>query len=165
MISQAEAAEEIVRLLPAVVMDLRLAALFDLEATDLTANQLLTLMLVSSAPEGRMKAGEIAGRLEISSPAATALVDRLVSAGVFERSQGKDRRVVWVSVTEAGQGLWGRLQAGLESRVRASIDGTEPESLEALVEAIRRVASFANEFGDRDAAIGSAAATTDFMPP
>lgn len=165
MISQAEAAEEIVRLLPAVVMDLRLAALFDLEATDLTANQLLTLMLVSSAPEGRMKAGEIAGRLEISSPAATALVDRLVSAGVFERSQGKDRRVVWVSVTEAGQGLWGRLQAGLESRVRASIDGTEPESLEALVEAIRRVASFANEFGDREAALSSTAATTGPLPP
>jgi DNA-binding MarR family transcriptional regulator len=147
MVTQAEASQEIVRLLPAVAMNLRLAALFDLEATDLTANQLLTLMLVSSAPEDRMKTGEIARRLEISLPAATALVDRLVSAGVFQRSQGQDRRVVWVSVTEAGRDLWGRLWAGVESRIDASIDGMEPASLDALVEAVRRVASFADQIG------------------
>jgi len=101
MVSRAEASQEIVRLLPAVVMGLRLATLLDLEAADSHGHQVLTLMLVSSAPNARMKAGEIARRLEISLPAATALVDRLVSAGVFERSQGQDRRVVWVSVTEA----------------------------------------------------------------
>ncbi len=165
MVSRAEASQEIVRLLPAVVMDLRLATLLDLEAADLTANQMLTLMLVSTAPDGRMKAGEIAGRLEISSPAATALVDRLVSAGVFERSQGEDRRVVWVSVSGAGQSLLGRLLAGLESRIYASIDGMEPASLEALVEAMRRVASFADRIGDRDTSLSdapsSAPATSD----
>jgi DNA-binding MarR family transcriptional regulator len=169
MVSRAEASQEIVRLLPAVAMDLRLATLFDLEAADLTANQVLTLMLVSSAPDGRMKAGEIARRLEISLPAATALVDRLVSAGVFERSQGKDRRVVWVSVTEAGQGMWGRLWAGLESRVYASIDGIGPASLDALVEAVRRVASFADQIGARDTsrsnAPSSALATLHELPP
>jgi DNA-binding MarR family transcriptional regulator len=169
VVSRAEASQEIVRLLPAVVMDLRLATLLDLEAADLTANQMLTLMLVSSAPDGRMKAGEIAGRLEISSPAATALVDRLVSAGVFQRSQGEDRRVVWVSVTEAGQGLWRRLMAGLESRVHASMDGMEPASLETLVEAVRRVASFADQIGDGDTsrsdAPSSAPATAHGRPP
>jgi DNA-binding MarR family transcriptional regulator len=169
MVSRAEASQEIVRLLPAVVMGLRLATLLDLEAADLTANQVLTLMLVSSAPNARMKAGEIARRLEISLPAATALVDRLVSAGVFERSQGQDRRVVWVSVTEAGRCLWSRLWAGLESRIYASIDGMEPASLEALVEAVRRVASFADKIGEKDTsrsnAPSSAPANPDELPP
>jgi DNA-binding MarR family transcriptional regulator len=151
VIARTEASKEIVRLLPAVAMNLRLAALFDLEETELTANQLLTLMLVSSAPEGRMKTGEIAGRLEISLPAATALVDRLVSAGVFQRSQGQDRRVVWVSVTEAGQSLWGRLWTGVESRIDVAIEGMEPDSLDALVEAVRRVATFADRIGERNA--------------
>jgi DNA-binding MarR family transcriptional regulator len=169
MVSRAEASQEIVRLLPAVAMGLRLATLFDLDAADLTAKQVLALMLVSAAPDGRMKTGQIARRLETSLPAATALVDRLVSAGVFERSQGEDRRVVWVSVTEAGQGLWGRLWAGLESRIHASIDGMEPESLDAFVEAMRRVASFADQIGDTDAsrsdAPRSARATPDELPP
>ena len=150
MVSRDEATKELVRLLPAVAMNLRLATLFDVEATDLTANQLLTMMLVSSAPDGRMKAGEVAERLGISPPAASALVDRLVSAGVFERSPGEDRRVVWVSVSEAGRGLWGRLLAGFESRVHASIDALawSPRELESLVQAVRRVASFADQIGE-----------------
>jgi DNA-binding MarR family transcriptional regulator len=132
-------------------MDLRLATLFDVEAADLTANQLLTLLLISSAPDGRMKAGEIAQGLGISPPAATALVDRLVAAGIFERAHGQDRRVVWVSVTEAGQGLWDRLQTGFESRVQASIDAMDPRQLAALLDAVRRVASFADRMGDTEA--------------
>jgi DNA-binding MarR family transcriptional regulator len=151
MVTRAQASAEIVGLLPAVAINLRLAALFDLESADLTANQLVTLLLVNYAPDCRMKAGEIAGRLEISLPAATAVVDRLVAAGVFERSQGEDRRVVWVSVTEAGHGLLARLRAGLEIRIHALIDGMEPASLDSLIEALRRVASFADQIGEAEA--------------
>jgi DNA-binding MarR family transcriptional regulator len=150
MVSRAEASTEIVKLVPAVAVSLRLAALFDLEAADLTANQVLTLMLVNSAPDGRMKAGEVASRLEISLPAATALVDRLVVAGVIERTQGTDRRVVWVSVTEAGQNLLARLRVGLESRIHSSIEGMDPSSLESLIDALRRVASFADQISEAE---------------
>ena len=76
MVAKSEAAREIVRLLPAVAINLRLATLMDLDGIELTANQLLALQLVALAPDGRMKAGEIAGRLGISSQAGTALVDR-----------------------------------------------------------------------------------------
>ena len=112
MVTRSEAAREIVMLLPRVAFSMRLAALFDLEAVDLTANQLLALLFISSAPEGRIKAGEIAARMGISLPAATAVVDRLVAAGVVARSQGEDRRVVFVSVTETGLGLLARLTEG-----------------------------------------------------
>ena len=148
MISREEASREIVRLLPAVAVSLRLAALFDLETVELTANQLLTLMLVNSAPSGRMKAGEVAVKLDISSPAATALVDRLVAAGVMERTQGADRRVVWVSVSESGQTILARLGAGLEARIVATDAGLDQESLISLIEALRRVASFADAIGE-----------------
>jgi len=144
MVSKAEASREIVRLLPAVAINLRLAALFDLEAVDLTANQFLTLLLVRSATDGRMKAGEVAARLGVSLPAATALVDRLVAAGVVARSQGNDRRVVWVSITDDGQALLTRLGDGLERRIRAVVDEADQATLEALVEGMRRVASFAD---------------------
>ena len=172
MISREEASREIVRLLPAVAVSLRLAALFDLETVELTANQLLTLMLVNSAPGGRMTAGEVAGKLDISSPAATALVDRLVAAGAIERTQGADRRVVWVSVSDSGQTILARLAAGLEARIVATDAGLDQESLILLIEALRRVASFADAIGDAEpgrqaaaTASGRPAATPDQAPP
>ena len=97
-----------------------------------------------------MKAGEVAGRLGISSQAATALVDRLVGAGVVGRSQGEDRRVVWVSLTEEGRQLLARLGRGLEEVIVAAIDasGDDPTTLDALVDGMRRVARFADRIGE-----------------
>jgi len=157
MVTKHEASREIVRLLPNVAIGLRLAALFDLEAVDLTANQLLALMLVSSAPDGRMRAGEIAARLGISLPAATALVDRLVGAGVVARSQGEDRRVVWVSATDEGRGLLARLTEGLERAIDAAIEQySDQATIDGLVEGMRRVASFADRMGEASAESSSA---------
>jgi DNA-binding MarR family transcriptional regulator len=150
VVTRREAAREIVRLLPAVAINLRLATLMDREAVDLTANQLLALQLVGSSPEGRLKAGAIAGRLGISSQAATALVDRLVSAGVVARSQGDDRRVVWVSLAEPGRRLLASLEAGLEKVIAEAIaaSGDDPATLDGLVDGMRRVARFADRLGD-----------------
>ena len=145
MVSRSEASREIVRLLPAVAINLRLAALFDLEGVDLTANQMLSLLLVNTAPERKMKAGEIANRLGISLPAATALVDRLVAAGVVARSQGGDRRVVWVSITDAGLALLERLRQGRERRIDVVIEHSDTAGLDSLVDAMRQVASFADQ--------------------
>lgn len=157
MFDQTKASLEIVRLLPTVAMNLRLAALFDLETADLTANQVLTLLVVTAADGGRMKTGEIANRLEISFPAATALVDRLVVAGVFARSQGEDRRVVWISVTESGQGLVSRLRTGLASRIEAALEAMDAPEQEQLIEALHRVAAFSQRMGELPPARGASA--------
>jgi DNA-binding MarR family transcriptional regulator len=150
VVTRHEAAREIVGLLPAVAVNLRLATLIDREAVDLTANQILALQLVGSAADGRMRAGDVAGRLGISSQAATALIDRLVGAGVVARSQGADRRVVWVSPTDDGRQLLARLGAGLEQVIVAAIDasGDDPATLDALVDGMRRVARFAEGIGE-----------------
>jgi DNA-binding MarR family transcriptional regulator len=97
-----------------------------------------------------MKAGEVANRLAISFPAATALVDRLVVAGVLERSQGADRRVVWVSMTEQGRGLVARLRAGLQTRIEAAVAEMEPAAAEAVLDALHRVAGFVEMIDDAD---------------
>lgn len=168
MATPREAAREIVRLLPAVAVNLRLATLIDLEAVDLTANQLLALELVGSSPDGRIRAGELAGRLAISSQAATALVDRLVAAGVVARSQGDDRRVVWVSLTESGRALLIRLAEGLEEVIVSAIENAEDvSSLDGLVEGMRRVATFADRIGEPRTRTGSRghARGPDEQPP
>jgi DNA-binding MarR family transcriptional regulator len=128
---------------------MRLAALFDLQAVDLTPNQMLALQLVRSAPDGRLKAGEVAELLGISAPAATALVDRLAGAGVVARYHGEDRRVVWIALTAEGERLLADLTAGLERRVEAAISsGDDAATLDALIAAMRGVASLAGRLAE-----------------
>lgn len=149
MVTSTEAAREIVRLLPAVAVNMRLSALFDLQAVDLTPNQMLALQLVRSASDGRLKAGEVAELLGISAPAATALVDRLAGAGVVSRYQGEDRRVVWIALTAEGERLMADLTAGLERRVEAAISsGDDAATLDALIAAMRGVASLAGRLAE-----------------
>jgi DNA-binding MarR family transcriptional regulator len=165
MVTRQDAAHELVSLIPAVLVNLRMGALFDLEAADLTANQLMALLIVSSGRGGRVKAGEVAGHLGISLPAATALVDRLAAAGVVARSQGADRRVVWVSLSELGQERLSRVLTGLEDRIERALEHAyDDEGLDALLEGVRRVASFADVMGEPVGTAGSRSADTPGAP-
>ncbi len=147
-----QTAQEIADLLPAVVVGLRAAALFDANAVDLTANQLVTLLMIGHSEGGRLRAGEVARRLSISAASATALVDRLVETGVLARTRGSDRRAVWVCVTDAGGALIERLKSGAVDRIAEILIKIHPHDPEALVESLRQVANFANQITDGDPA-------------
>lgn len=142
---------EIAELLPAVAASLRIGALVDATVSDLTANQLVTLILVGTAEGSRMRAGGIALQLSISPASATAVVDRLVEAGMLTRSRGDDRRIVWVSVTKAGEERLRRLKTGTVSRVAVALASITPELREQLVHSLRQVATFAHHFNDASA--------------
>lgn len=147
-----QTAQEIAELLPAVVVNLRAAALFDANGADLTANQLVTLLMIGHAEGGRLRAGEVARRLSISAASATALVDRLVETGILARTRGADRRAVWVCVTDAGRDLIERLKSGAVDRIAEILVKVRPPSPGALVESLRQVANFANQITDGDPA-------------
>ena len=150
--------DELLRLLPSLAVRLRLAELVNADAagaSGLTLNQLVTLLLVGTTEGARMRAGELARRLGISSPAATALVDRLVDAGVVERSRGEDRRVVWVSPTGAGSNLIERLQSGFADRATETLAAMDPAAQEALLDAMRRVSAFAERLSSASAGLVS----------
>jgi DNA-binding MarR family transcriptional regulator len=112
----------------------------------------MTLLLVGHAEGGRVRAGEVARRLSISAASATALVDRLVEAGMLVRSRGDDRRVVWISVSASGQALLDRLRAGAITRISAVLARADPDARDAVVASLRRVATFALEITDQDPA-------------
>jgi DNA-binding MarR family transcriptional regulator len=145
-----QTALEIAELLPAIAVNLRVGALFDATASDLTANQIVALVLVENAEDARLRAGEIARKMSISAASATALVDRLVEAGMLRRTRGDDRRVVWVALNEDGKELIQRLRAGTVSRIAAVLAGTGPERRESLLQSFRHVATFADQITDVD---------------
>lgn len=143
-----QAALEIAELLPAVAATLRVGALFDGAASDLTANQMVTLILIGRAEGSRMRAGDIARHMSISAASATALIDRLVDFGMLTRARGNDRRIVWISVTDAGQAFIRDLKAGTVARIAAALANTTPDMRERLVDSLRQVTTFAQQFTD-----------------
>lgn len=143
-------ATEIVAMLPMIAVNLRLSALLESADVDLTPSQLLCAVLIDKSQGQRMSAGDIARCLSVSPPAATALVDRLVKAGLFSRSQGADRRVVWVSLTRHGGVVVERLMSGLTEKISVTLQSMEWGVQEALMVALRQVAVFAHEIaGDQ----------------
>ncbi len=143
--SQSALAKEIVGLLPTVAVNLRLSALLESAGVVLTPSQLLCAVLIDKSEGRRMCAGDIARRLSVSPPATTALVDRLVNAGLCSRSQGADRRVVWVSLTDRGRFLVDKLMSGLTEKISSALGPMDRSVQEALLGALRQVAIFARE--------------------
>lgn len=143
--SQSAMGEEIVELLPALAVSLRLSDLLEPAGAEMTPSQLLCAVLVEKSEGQRMSAGEIARRMSISPPAATALVDRLVQAGLLSRSQGADRRVVLVSLTLSGHDVVKRLRDGLTGKIACVLESMTHEAQHSLIEALRKVDVFARE--------------------
>jgi len=68
----------------------------------LTAPQLIVLQAIRK--EGSVKPSAIAREVLLSQATITSIVDRLVKAGLVDRSRtGNDRRTVQISLTETGQ--------------------------------------------------------------
>jgi DNA-binding MarR family transcriptional regulator len=74
---------------------------------DLTLPQLRTLLILA---EGPLVIGQIAQRLGVGLSTGGHLVDRLVQAGLAERTEdSKDRRRTLAQLTPQGEDLYGRL--------------------------------------------------------
>lgn len=69
-----------------------------------TPAQIDTLYTIATHPEWRMS--DLAERLQVSAGSLTTMVNRLIEAGVVDRSRSHlDRRVVIVKLNEAGEAL------------------------------------------------------------
>jgi DNA-binding MarR family transcriptional regulator len=70
----------------------------------LTPHQFQALRFLLIDDESRLRIGDLAGRLGISSVNCTKLVNRMQKAGMVRRElDARDRRVVWAVLTEAGR--------------------------------------------------------------
>jgi len=83
---------------------------------EVTMAQMKVLMLLRE--HGAMRVGVLAGRLTVSTPTITGVVDRLVREGLVQRADDpSDRRVVLNVLTAKG----GQLMEGLQQRGDAEL--------------------------------------------
>ena len=100
------------------------------------------LATLDRAPEQRLKMGELAEALVITRGGLTKLVDRLIKAGLLERTFCEtDRRVSYATLLPAGAQLLEEMRplvrAELASAFSANLSVEQAEELRAMLEQVR----------------------------
>jgi DNA-binding MarR family transcriptional regulator len=100
------------------------------------------LATVAEAPEQRIKMGDLAEALVITRGGLTKLVDRLVNAGLLERTFCEtDRRVSYATLLPAGRDLLAEMRpvviAELEVAFSANLSVAQAEKLRESLERVR----------------------------
>lgn len=129
-------------MVPALVRSFRILDPRGPAGLDITLNQYLVLSLLARKESFGM--GELARQMGTSSGNMTAMIDRLVRAGLVERTRSeKDRRVVTVRLSTAGMELADRARrsttAGMRRIMRRIPDDKKQaffDTLSAVVEAL-----------------------------
>ncbi|HWO94193.1 MAG TPA: MarR family transcriptional regulator [Dehalococcoidia bacterium] len=105
---------------------------------ELSMLQLQALLFIRERENCSMS--ELANEFHIGLPSATALVDRLVRAGLLSRAEDpNDRRVTRVRLTNAGKERVRRLFEQEVAETRAIVDRLPGEDREALVRIMTHV--------------------------
>jgi DNA-binding MarR family transcriptional regulator len=111
-------------------MDAAAAAFFGIHRTDLSLLDVLQL-------GGRMTAGELARRGNLSPGAATAALDRLEEAGYVRRVRDdRDRRRVFVEVTDRMMERAAQVYGPLSARSGELLGTYSDEQLRAMIEVL-----------------------------
>ena len=100
------------------------------------------LATVADAPEERMKMGELAEALVITRGGLTKLVDRLIKAGLMERTFCEtDRRVSYATLLPAGMSLLVEMRpvivAELDAAFSANLSVDQADQLRVTLDGIR----------------------------
>lgn len=100
------------------------------------------LATVAEAPEQRLKMGDLAEALVITRGGLTKLVDRLVKAGLLERTFCEtDRRVSYATLTSSGRDLLAEMRpvviAELEVAFSANLSVSQAKELRVTLDSVR----------------------------
>jgi len=99
------------------------------------------LRTLADTPEQRLKMGDLAEALVISRGGLTKLVDRLIKAGLLERTFCEtDRRVSYATLLPAGRDLYEEMRPVVVAELRASFsEKLSVEEADAMRESLERV--------------------------
>jgi DNA-binding MarR family transcriptional regulator len=112
-------------------------------ATGLSVAQLVVLELVAS--EDRVLPTAIAKGAGVGHATATSLIDKLQRRGLVMRTRGKrDRRHVWVSITDEGRDLLSRAPNPLQRTYSEQFEKLPDWEQAMIVATLEKVASLLN---------------------
>lgn len=112
--------------------------LADQMVSGITGSQFFVLQAIES--KGRLTVSEVAEKLEVSLSAITALVNRLVKAGLVVRSRDEqDRRLVWLAATDLGKDTLGTCIESRRNVTNKYFGQLTAADMEKLVEVYEKI--------------------------
>jgi len=130
----------------------------ELLSLDLTMGQFKAMATVTMY--GPQPVGELGRRLDLSEPAASLLVDKLVELGLAVRERDpQDRRRTLVTATPAAEELAARLREGREGHALRWLGALSDDELDALTRGYRGLLRVAAETAAQEAAATQPAGT------
>lgn len=103
-------------------------------------------VLVILASQGAQSLNALARNLDVHPSNATRACDKLVDAGLLRRAEhAADRRVLELSLTEAGQGLVDKVMEHRREQVQDLLTAVPPDERKVLAAALRRLAAAGGE--------------------
>ncbi|WP_099867326.1 MarR family winged helix-turn-helix transcriptional regulator [Pararhizobium haloflavum] len=111
--------------------------------TGLTTPQWIVLQILGEVGETTPK--EIAARARISQATVTALLDKLQSRGLTQRTRGQtDRRQVWITLTDSGRATMASAPDALQQMFAVKFEALPDWQQAMLVASLEHVASLLN---------------------
>lgn len=109
-----------------------------------TVPQLRILMMITT--RGPMNLGAVAAGLDVSSPNASRICDRLLRAGLLNRAEDpSDRRNIMLTLTKDGQNLVDRVTRHRRTAIKRILSAMSAAERESLAGAMRIFATAAGE--------------------
>lgn len=104
----------------------------------LTPPQFYMLHLIRQ--QGKCKMTELADKMEVKPSAITVMIDRLVAHSLVERTHGeRDRRVVFIELTERGRDVLAEMEQMRNRIVRRCLDKIEPHEAEQFLTILEKL--------------------------
>lgn len=114
-------------------------------------------VLLHLAERGQMTMGKLAAELGVSRPAATDVVDRLVTLGLVERvTTEDDRRKVYIGLTPASEALAESVLSARRAKVADVLRQLSPSEWQGFVRGLQLLAAALSEDTDDLAGVASA---------
>lgn len=131
--------EEMVSRAAQVILDfsetIRLRTLPNWVNANLTISQIKAIALL--AHHGALAVGELAGLLDVGSPAASILVQQLVEQELAKRTEdNQDRRRTLVSLTDAGKRVVSGQRQLREAKLQQWLEQMDDEALQNLLDGL-----------------------------
>ena len=93
-------------------------------------------------------AGELAKRADLSPASMTAMLDQLEQSGMIERRRSeRDRRQVFVTLTDAGHETLAAKRAKIEARTAELLDAYSEQELDSAVRVMRSLVELLDSLG------------------
>lgn len=116
---------------------------FSQKKIPITPSQSVVLYFVAKRKKSNVK--EIAEKLNVTSSAATQLIDGLVKNGFLEKTEGQDdRRIVNVAITEKTKKQIARMQERILERIQEILSPLSEEEFKTYLKITQKIAENLN---------------------